>query len=265
MGEQARVLDRMVANGVVRPQIDARFTFEGIPEALAQLESGEIRARASSSSHPPGGARSGHGNPRSTVRYHEAPGGGGTVSGNPETMPWGRFYPPTVTPPPAGSSPTVPDAWDAHVTKRPDAPAVHYSDATLGFAEIDRAVEALACVVQDRGVTRADRIAVHLQNDPRWLVPMPTAWRDVEDVLHQHPAAREACVVGVPDDYRGEPGKAFVSLVPDTSATPEELIDSCRVRMAVYEYPRRVEILDELPQNTSGKLLRRELLDQGAR
>jgi NADPH2:quinone reductase len=41
MGEQARVLDRMVADGVVRPQIGARFAFEGIPEALAQLESGD--------------------------------------------------------------------------------------------------------------------------------------------------------------------------------------------------------------------------------
>jgi acyl-CoA synthetase (AMP-forming)/AMP-acid ligase II len=62
--------------------------------------------------------------------------------------------------------------------------------------------------------------------------------RDVEDVLYQHPAAREACVVGVPDEYRGEAVKAFVSLVPDISATPEELIDFCRVRMAVHEYPQ---------------------------
>jgi NADPH2:quinone reductase len=42
MGEQARVLDRMVADGVVRPQIGARFAFEGIPETLAQLGRGEI-------------------------------------------------------------------------------------------------------------------------------------------------------------------------------------------------------------------------------
>ena len=89
--------------------------------------------------------------------------------------------------------------------------------------------------------------------------------RDVEDVFYQQPAAREACVVGVPDEYRGETVEASVSLVPDTSATPEELIDSCRMRMAVHDYPRRVEILDELPQNASGKLLRRELRDQGAR
>ena len=88
--------------------------------------------------------------------------------------------------------------------------------------------------------------------------------RDVEDVLYQHPAVREACVIGVPDEYRGETVKAFVSLVPETSTTPEELIDFCRGRMAAYKYPRRVEILPELPKNTSGKLLRRELRDQEA-
>jgi long-chain acyl-CoA synthetase len=88
--------------------------------------------------------------------------------------------------------------------------------------------------------------------------------RDVEDVLYQHPAVREVCVVGVPDEYRGETVKAFVSLTPETSATPEELIDFCRGRMAAYKYPRRVEILAELPKNTSGKLLRRELRDREA-
>jgi long-chain acyl-CoA synthetase len=86
--------------------------------------------------------------------------------------------------------------------------------------------------------------------------------RDVEDVLYQHPAVREACVVGVPDEYRGETVKAFVSLVPQSVATPEELVEFCRGRMAAYKYPRRVEILPELPKNTSGKLLRRELRDR---
>jgi long-chain acyl-CoA synthetase len=88
--------------------------------------------------------------------------------------------------------------------------------------------------------------------------------RDVEDVLYQHPAVREACVVGVPDEYRGETVKAFVSLVPESSVTPEELIDFCRGRIAAYKYPRKVAILQELPKNTSGKLLRRELRDREA-
>jgi long-chain acyl-CoA synthetase len=85
--------------------------------------------------------------------------------------------------------------------------------------------------------------------------------RDVEDVLYQHPAVREASVVGVPDDYRGETVKAFVSLLADAHATPEELIAFCKERMAAYKYPRAVEILDELPKTATGKLLRRALRD----
>jgi long-chain acyl-CoA synthetase len=83
--------------------------------------------------------------------------------------------------------------------------------------------------------------------------------REVEDVLYQHPAVREAGVVGVPDEYRGETVKAIVSLRPGASATPEELIDFCRQRMAAYKYPRLVEIIDELPKTVTGKILRREL------
>lgn len=85
--------------------------------------------------------------------------------------------------------------------------------------------------------------------------------RDVEDVLYQHPAVREAAVVGVPDEYRGETVRAYVSLVPGASASAEELIEFCRERMAAYKYPRSVVLLDELPKNASGKLLRRELRD----
>jgi long-chain acyl-CoA synthetase len=81
--------------------------------------------------------------------------------------------------------------------------------------------------------------------------------REVEDVLYTHPAVREAAVIGVPDEYRGETVKAFVSL--HAAATPDELIAHCRERMAAYKYPRAVEIVDELPKSVSGKILRREL------
>jgi long-chain acyl-CoA synthetase len=83
--------------------------------------------------------------------------------------------------------------------------------------------------------------------------------REVEDVLYTHPAVREAAVVGVPDDYRGETVKAVVSLKAGATATPEELIAHCRARMAAYKYPRRLEIIDELPKTVTGKILRREL------
>ena len=86
--------------------------------------------------------------------------------------------------------------------------------------------------------------------------------REVEDVLYQHEAVREAAVVGVPDPYRGETVKAFVALAAGKQATPEELMEFCRSQMAAYKYPRQVEILDELPKTPTGKFLRRELRDR---
>ena len=83
--------------------------------------------------------------------------------------------------------------------------------------------------------------------------------REVEDVLAEHPAVRESAVVGVPDDKRGETVKAFVSLKPGSTATPEELIAHCKERMAAYKYPRIVVLIDELPKTVTGKILRREL------
>jgi long-chain acyl-CoA synthetase len=83
--------------------------------------------------------------------------------------------------------------------------------------------------------------------------------REVEDVLYGHPAVREAAVVGVPDAYRGETVKAFVSLRPGAVTTPAELIAYCKDNMAAYKYPRSVELIDELPKTATGKVLRREL------
>jgi len=83
--------------------------------------------------------------------------------------------------------------------------------------------------------------------------------REVEDVLYEHPAVREAAVIGVPDAYRGETVKAYVSLRPGMSATAEELTAFCKERMAAYKYPRQVEFLAEIPKTVTGKLLRREL------
>ena len=83
--------------------------------------------------------------------------------------------------------------------------------------------------------------------------------REVEDVLYTHPAVREAAVVGVPDSYRGETVKAVVSLKSGATALPGELAEYCKARMAAYKYPRIVEIVEELPKNAAGKILRRVL------
>jgi len=88
--------------------------------------------------------------------------------------------------------------------------------------------------------------------------------RDVEDVIYRHPAVKETAVVGVPDPYRGETVKASVALKDEqeSSVTPEEIIEFCKTRMAAYKYPRRVEIVSEIPKTLTGKFLRRTLREK---
>jgi long-chain acyl-CoA synthetase len=86
--------------------------------------------------------------------------------------------------------------------------------------------------------------------------------REVEDVIYGHDAVLEVAVVGVPDEYRGETVKAFVSLKEGASLTEDQLIAFCKERMAAYKYPRQVEFVEELPKTVSGKMLRRELRER---
>ncbi|MFS2068281.1 class I adenylate-forming enzyme family protein [Pseudomonas sp. CT11-2] len=83
--------------------------------------------------------------------------------------------------------------------------------------------------------------------------------REVEDVLYSHPDVREAAVVGVKDDYRGESVKAVVSLKAGAQVTPEQLMVFCKSRMAAYKYPRQIDICDDLPKTSSGKVMRKAL------
>jgi long-chain acyl-CoA synthetase len=83
--------------------------------------------------------------------------------------------------------------------------------------------------------------------------------REVEDILYLHPAVREAAVVGVPDEYRGETVLACVALVGGAQITRAELIVFCRDRLAAYKVPRRIEFLAELPKTVTGKIMRVEL------
>lgn len=90
--------------------------------------------------------------------------------------------------------------------------------------------------------------------------------RDVEEVLFGHPAVREAAVVAVPDSFSGEAVKAFVILNdPKAQVSEKELIDFCATTLARYKVPKTIEFVDELPKTLIGKILRRELRDQGDR
>ncbi len=86
--------------------------------------------------------------------------------------------------------------------------------------------------------------------------------REVEDVLYEHPAIREAAVVGLIDAYRGETVKAFVSIKDGAEVTIEEIIAFCKERLAAYKCPRIVEVIDDLPKTVTGKILRRELREE---
>jgi long-chain acyl-CoA synthetase len=85
--------------------------------------------------------------------------------------------------------------------------------------------------------------------------------REVEDALYEHPAVMEAAVVGVPDPYRGETIKAYVSLKDPGSIDSAGLIEFLADRLAAYKRPREIEIMASLPKNSSGKILRRVLRD----
>lgn len=85
--------------------------------------------------------------------------------------------------------------------------------------------------------------------------------REVEEVLFAHPGVLEAAVVGLPDPDFGESVNAYVVL-KDKSATVEDLTAYCAEHLAKYKVPKNIEILEDLPKNTTGKILRRSLKDQ---
>ena len=85
---------------------------------------------------------------------------------------------------------------------------------------------------------------------------------EIERVLAQCPKILELTVVGVPDDKWGESPRACVVLKPGMQATEAEIIAYCEGRLARYKMPRSVVILESLPRNAMGKVLRRELRER---
>ena len=88
--------------------------------------------------------------------------------------------------------------------------------------------------------------------------------REVEEVLYEHPAVKEAAVIGISDTESGETVKAFV--VPregyQARVTAEDLVKFCKEKIAPYKVPKIIEFRDDFPRTPIGKILRRELRTQ---
>jgi len=86
--------------------------------------------------------------------------------------------------------------------------------------------------------------------------------REIEEVLYQNPKIKEAAVIGIPDEHKGEVPKGFVVLKENEVATEHEIIQYLRDRLAPYKIPKYIEFRDTLPKNTTGKILKRVLKDE---
>lgn len=82
---------------------------------------------------------------------------------------------------------------------------------------------------------------------------------EVERVLYRHPGIVEAAVVGMPDDYWSEAVTAFVVAAPDTSVDTGAVVAHCKEHMASFKVPKTIHLVDQLPKDTQGKILKREL------
>jgi long-chain acyl-CoA synthetase len=84
--------------------------------------------------------------------------------------------------------------------------------------------------------------------------------RVVEEAIYEHPAVSEVIVIGVPDEYRGQSPKAFVTLKKDASAfTLEQLQEFLKTRLGKHEMVQALELRKELPRTPVGKLSKKEL------
>jgi acyl-CoA synthetase (AMP-forming)/AMP-acid ligase II len=133
---------------------------------------------------------------------------------------------------------------------RPDAAAEAYRDGWFRSGDLARRDAEGYFYIVDR---KKDMILTGGEN---------VYSREVEEVLHHHPAVAAAAVVGAPDEVWGERVVAVVEPVAGQRPTEAEIREFCAGQLAGYKCPRQVLVVDELPRNTVGKILKRELRER---
>jgi long-chain acyl-CoA synthetase len=88
--------------------------------------------------------------------------------------------------------------------------------------------------------------------------------REIEEVIYEFPGVKEAAVIGVPDARRGERPLAYVAVVEGHRINTTDLIRFLRQRLADYKQPREIRLIDALPRNATGKILKTQLRQQTA-
>jgi long-chain acyl-CoA synthetase len=83
--------------------------------------------------------------------------------------------------------------------------------------------------------------------------------REVEEVISRHPSVQEVAVIGIPDPYWVERVHAVVTVKQGINLTADEVVTFCKQRLAGYKAPKSAEIIDSLPKNPTGKILKKEL------
>jgi fatty-acyl-CoA synthase len=107
---------------------------------------------------------------------------------------------------------------------------------------------------QDGYLTIRDRLKDMIVSGGENVYP-----RAIEEVLAQHPAVAEAAVIGVPDPRWGETVKAVIVPRAGSSPNADDLIAFCRQHLGGFEVPRSVDVVEALPRNATGKVLKRVL------
>lgn len=120
--------------------------------------------------------------------------------------------------------------------------------------------------VKDRGHVDADGYVHHAGRSDDAIISAGFTMSavEIEDVLLTHPDVREAAVVGVPDELRGQVAKAFIVAERRGPGFAEEIQAFMKARLGRHEYPRQVEVVDDLPKTPAGKV-NRQALREGIR